>query len=133
MAARTRGDLASEADINNGSYLQFIGNWNVLSYVYAVQGLHAIGANQMASILEACQALIAENTDPSLPDAERYQGLMPNRIIQPDGSITQPPPSPLSEEVLQRIYDLSDQFIDYPDELSKLGVAYYGPLVQNDS
>lgn len=119
----------AEADMNNGSYLQFIGNWGVCTYDYAVQGLHKMGANEMAQILEACQTLIIENTDPSLPDSVRFRDLMPNPIIKPDGSISQPPPSLLPDEVLQRIYDLSDQFTAYPEDLSQLGVSCYGVLV----
>lgn len=122
-----------EADVNNGTYLQFIENWNADSYDYAVQGLRKIGADKMARITEKCHKLVLDNTDPTLPETERFRCLMSNPIINSDGSVTEPPPSPLPENIVQRICDLSYQFMDYPDDVGGLGAAYYGPLVENDT
>src|SRR5262249_6735540 len=50
-----------EADVNNGAYLQFLGNWGRECYVYASQALKKIGAVQMAQIIDRCQALVDEH------------------------------------------------------------------------
>ena len=97
-----------EADVNNGAYLQFLGNWGRESYVYASQGLKKIGALQMASIIDQCQALVDEF-----------------RVTTPGGS--DEAEMVLPDTVCQRILDLSYQFMDYPDDIATLGLAYYGP------
>lgn len=119
-----------EADVNNGTYLQFIENWNAESYDYALQCLKRIGAKRMARIIEKCHELVLKHTDHSLPDFERFRGLMSNPVINADGSTTTPPPSPLPDSAIQEIYDLSYQFMDYPDDIAELGVAYYGPKIE---
>ena len=121
-----------EGDVNNGGYLQFIQNSGILYYVTALRGLRKIGARKMARILEKCQQLVADHTDAALDDATRYQHLMPNPIIRDDGTMTTPSPSPIPEAALQRIYDLSDEFMDYPDDIPSLGTAYYAKLVETD-
>lgn len=122
-----------EADVNNGAYLQFIENWGVASYEYAVQGLRKMGAKTMARIIEKCHKLVLENTDPALDEADRFRGLLSNPIINEDGSLTHPPPSPIPEKAARKIYDLSYEFMDYPDDIETLGCAYYGSLVENDA
>lgn len=114
-----------EADVNNSTYVQFIESWGVESYDYALQCLKNIGAKRMARIIEKCHKLVLKNTDSSLPDSERFRGLISNPLINADGSVTTPPPSPLSESVAQKICDLSYRFMEYPDDLAALGVAYY--------
>ena len=69
-----------EADVNNGTYLQFIGNWDVETYEYAMRCLRNIGAKKMASIIEKCHKLVLKHTDSTLPDAKRFKGLMSNPV-----------------------------------------------------
>ncbi|SMP78262.1 protein of unknown function [Neorhodopirellula lusitana] len=118
-----------EADVSNGTYLQFIENWNVESYDFALQCLKHIGARKMARIIEKCHKLVLKHTDPALPDSERFRDLMSNPVINSDGSMTTPPPSPLPDKVVQKVYALSYRFMDYPDDIAELGVAYYRPKV----
>ena len=121
-----------ESDVNNGAYLQFIGKWGIPSSEYAIAGLLAIGAERMQRIIEECQQLVLDATDPSLPDRERFQNLMRNAVIHPDGRRTPPRQSILPDRIFKRIYDLSYQFMDYPDDVPALGLAYYLPLVEAD-
>lgn len=122
-----------ESDVNNGAYLQFIGNWSVETCEYALRCLQNIGAKKMARIIEQCHSLVLSNTDSTLPDELRFQGLVYNPILNSDGSVTTPEPSQLPEEVIQEIYDLSYRFMDYPDDIEKLGVAYYGRLLDGEA
>lgn len=95
-----------EADVCNGAYLQFLCNWGRESYVYASQSLKKIGALRMAQIVDQCQALIDQNwTDKQLDSAKMHKFL--------------------PEKVLQRILDLSYEFMDYPDDVKVLGMKYY--------
>ena len=107
-----------EADVNNGTYLQFIGNWDVLTYEYALRCLRNIGAKKMARIIEKCHKLVLKHTVSTLPDAKRFKGLMSNPVMNLDGSITTPEPSPLPQNVTQKIYDLSYRVMDYPDDIA---------------
>ncbi len=68
IRCRTNGNAKSprcgdRADVNNGAYLQFLGNWGRESYVYASQALKKIGARRMAQIVDDCQALIDERLE----------------------------------------------------------------------
>lgn len=121
-----------EADVNNGAYLQFLSNWGRESYEYASQGLKRIGANTMARIIDACQALVDEhfNTDANMP--EDFQELMPNPVIDPNGNVIKEGGSVLPDAVLERIYDLSYDFMDYPDDLSELGLRHYRSHIEAD-
>lgn len=56
-----------EADVNNGTYLQFIGNWDVKTYEYALRCLRQIGAKKMARLIEECHKLVLKHTDSTLP------------------------------------------------------------------
>ncbi len=113
-----------EADVNNGGYLQFIENWGLETSRYAIAGLNKIGARNMANLIEECQQLVTKYTDSSLPERERTENWMPNRMINLDGSVWTPPPSPLPEAVQQKIDDLCDLFMDYPDDIATLGLDY---------
>lgn len=118
-----------EADVNNGGYLQFIGNWGLETFTYAVAGLRKINANKMASLVEECQRLVASFADASLPASERFANLMPNPILNRDGTLTTPLQSPIPDEVQQKIDELSYQFMGYPDDIATLGIAYYSSRV----
>lgn len=102
-----------EADVNNGAYLQFLGNWGRESYVYASQALKKIGARRMAQIVDACQALIDERLE------HRDERLTELREILP-------------EEIVARIYDLSYEFMDYPDDVETLAMAFYRSRFEPD-
>ncbi len=99
-----------EADVNNGAYLQFIANWGRDSYRYASQVLKTIGASRMARIIDQCQAFVEEHLDPEGLKFEQLRALLP-------------------EEVVDRVYDLSYEFMDYPDDIAELGLRHYGPFI----
>ena len=121
-----------EADVNNGAYLQFLGNWGRESYTYASQALKKIGALRMSEIIETCQSLVDEYINSETASREQLQALMPNPVIGPDGQIIEPTASVLPEPVLQRIYDLSDELMDYPDDLPQLGRDYYRQYLERE-
>jgi hypothetical protein len=118
-----------EADVNNGAYLQFLANWGRESYVYASQALKKMGAHKMAEIIDRCQALVDEhvNLDAS---PEKTNELMPNAVIARDGECVKEAGSILPELVIDRIYDLSDEFMEYPENLSELGLKHYSRYIQ---
>ena len=118
-----------EADVNNGGYLQFINNWGLNTFTHALAGLRKIGAQKMASLVEECQRLVERYADASLPESERFLNLMPNPILNPDGTLTTPLPSPIPDDVLQKIDELTHQFMDYPDDIATLGIAHYSSKV----
>jgi hypothetical protein len=120
-----------EADVNNGSYLQFIGNWKRESYVYAIQALHKIGARKMAELIENCQALVDEHFDLDSASPEQMWRLMPNDVIR-DGKRIKNPGSVLPEPVLARVYELSYEFMSYPDDVAQIGLKYYGPFLREE-
>jgi hypothetical protein len=122
-----------EADVNNGGYLQFIQNWGLDTFSYAVAGLRKIGAKEMASMIEECQRHVTKYTDSSLPETERFENLMSNQIINLDGTVTNPPPSPIPEKVQRKIDELSYRFMDYPDDIATLGLKYYSTKLSGDS
>jgi hypothetical protein len=122
-----------EADVNNGGYLQFINNWGPDSLEHALAGLQKIGAQKMASLIEECHRLVEMYVDPTLPKDERFRDLMPNPVIDPNGTITIPPPSPIPDAVLEKIDALSYEFMNYPDDIAALGLRYYEPKVLADT
>ena len=122
-----------EADVNNGGYLQFIGNWGLETFRHAVAGLNKINAKKMARLVEKCQHLVDTYADASIPESERFKNLMPNPILNYDGTVTTPPPSPIPDDVLEKIDELSYQFMDYPDDIATLGLAYYSPKVRMEA
>jgi hypothetical protein len=97
-----------EADVNNGAYLQFLLNWHKEAYVYASQALRKIGAHKMAAIIDNCQALVDEHVNYQGKSWEDLHELVPQSVVA-------------------RIYELSYQFMDYPDDVEQLGMKYYGP------
>jgi len=103
-----------ESDVNNGAYLQFLGNWGRETYVYASQALKKIGAMQMAAIVDECQALVDTHLDGK---RRRFMELLDS----------------LPEEVVDRIYELSYAYMSYPDKIDELGMAYYWELVEQEA
>jgi hypothetical protein len=122
-----------EADVNNGAYLQFFVNWGRESYVYASEALKKIGAHKMAEIVDLCQALIDEHFNAEDASHEQWQNLMPNRVIDLKGNqIKDSTESILPEPVLARIYELSYEFMDYPEDLTTLGLNHYREYLERE-
>jgi len=119
-----------EADVNNGGYLQFLSNWGRESYVYASQALKKIGAHKMAQIIDRCQALVDKHFSAEGASPEQMQDLMPNPVIGRDGEMIKEAGSILPDSVVDHIYELSYEFMDYPDDIERLGLKHYGPYLK---
>lgn len=98
-----------EADVNNGAYLQFLGNWGRESYVYASQALKKIGCRRMAELIDACQSLVDEHATSSEQDEHEYLALI----------------GTLPEFVIERTEELSREFMKYPEDLPRQALDYY--------
>ena len=114
-----------EADVNNGGYLQFFVNWGRESYVYASQALKKTGAHTVAAIIDACQALVDEHFDSVGKTPKQRQLLAPNTVLDCRGEVQKGAGSVLPNSVVARLYELSDDFMDYPDDIAELGWKYY--------
>jgi hypothetical protein len=114
-----------EADVNNGAYLQFLSNWGRESYVYASQALKKIGARKMADLIDRCQALMDEHFGSEGQSPADLRQLLPNRVINSDGKLVKEAGSVLPDLVVARINELSYRFMNYPDNLAKLGMKFY--------
>ena len=110
-----------EADVNNGGYLQFLANWGRETYFYASQALKKIGARKMLEIIERCQAIVDEHFDCEGASHEQLRNLMPNPVIGRDGELINATGSILPDSMVDRIYELSYEFMDYPDDIASLG------------
>ena len=121
-----------EADVNNGAYLQFLSNWGRESYVYASQALKKIGAHKMAQIIDRCQAIVDEHFDSAGASYEQIQNLIPNPVIGRNGELVKEPGSILPDAVVDRINELSYEFMEYPEDLPRLGLNYYRHYVKKD-
>jgi hypothetical protein len=136
LAAEWQRELAAlwrlEADVNSGAYLQFLTNWGHASYLYATRALKKIGAHKMAEIIDRCQALVDEHFPTEGKSGDELQRLLPNPVISDDGRLVKHAGSVLPDPVLARIYELSAEFMDYPDKVSELGLAHYRLLVEGD-
>lgn len=129
LAHEWERELASlwrlEADVNNGAYLQFLANWGYDTYGYARAALHKIGAYSMARLIEECQMEVEKYLDCSTATAQELQGLSPGAIVGEDGRIIKEEGSILPEKAINRIMDLSYEFMAYPDDIAALAEAYY--------
>jgi hypothetical protein len=112
-----------EADVNNGGYLQFLQNWGVRSHEYALAALKKIDANRMENLVSECYSILKNEVDPEQLDQDQLLGLLPNEQVGSEG-VVKPEPV-LSQTAMSRIYELSYEFMDYPDDLPTLGSAYY--------
>jgi len=121
-----------EVDGNNGGYLQFLVNWGRESYVYASQALRRIGAHRMADLMDECQRLIDKHFDTETKTQEELQSLMPNPVFGVNWTRIERT-SVLPEAVLARIYELSEELMNYPDDIVELGKRYYGPLIEGEN
>jgi len=136
LAADWQRELAAlwrlEADVNNGAYLQFLANWGRECYVIASRALHKIGAKKMAQIIDQCQALVDEHFPCEGKSQDELEVLLTGIFIDLDGTRTERKDSPLPDTVVARIYELSYEFMDYPDDIAELGLPHYRPLVERD-
>ena len=121
-----------EADVNNGGYLQFFSNWGRESNVYASQAMKMIGARNMAEIIDRCQALVDEHFDSEGKSPEEQKQLSPNAVIDCDGQLIKDAGSVLPEPIVARIYELSYEFMNYPDDIARLGLSYYRSNIEGD-
>lgn len=121
-----------ESEVNSGAYLQFLAWWGLESYAYASQALKKIGAHKMAVIVDRCQALVDEHFDSEGASREDFGKLMPNPAIIRDGQSIESDGSILPDSVLNRIYELSYEFMSYPEDIAQLGWDYYRLKIQGD-
>ena len=121
-----------EADVNNGACLQVLENWGRESYVYASQALKKIGARKMADIVDRRQSLVDEHFEPEGKSLDVLRRLLPNPVIDSDGTLIKDVGSVLPDPIVERINELSYEFMKYPDDLSKLGLQYYRSNIEDD-
>lgn len=121
-----------ESNVNNGAYLQFLQNCGMETYAYASKALKKIGAHRMAEIIDECQALVDEHVDFEGMSVEQKGMLMPNAVINMEGKLIKERGSLLPDSVIKRIYELSYEFMKYPDDVPTLGLAYYAPILRRD-
>lgn len=98
-----------EADINNGGFLQFLGNWGVANHQLTLQALHAIGAPVTQQCLQDMFAVVRRFED------------MPENVDLSDL------PALLTDAEHEQLQELEEAFWDYPEPLNKLMVMHYGP------
>jgi hypothetical protein len=119
-------------EVNNGGYLQFLANHGQEAYQYASRALKAIGAHQMAGMIDRCQALIDEHFVCEGRSSGELARLLPNQVIGCDGWTIKEAGSVLPESVLARVSELSYEFMGYPENVGELAQSHYGPLIEAD-
>ena len=117
--------------VNNGGYLQFLVNHGRETYVYASQAFKKIGAHRMSEIIDVCQALVDEHYPTEGKTQDELSNMMPNQAIR-NGRVVKERGSVLPDEIVSRIYELSYEFMDSPDNVGSLGKRYFGPLIAAD-
>jgi uncharacterized protein DUF4375 len=118
--------------INNGGYLQFLVNWGHETYALASRALHKIGAAKTAKVIDTCQALVDEHfTSEGQTQGDRRK-LLANEILSLQGNVLKEPGSVLPESVLDRLCQLSHEFINFPDDYGLLAQKHYHYLIEND-
>ena len=98
-----------EADINNGGFLQFLGNWGVENHQLTLQALQAIGAPVTQQCLQDMFAVLRRFED--MPENVDFSDL----------------PALLTDAEHEQLQELEEAFWDYPEPLNKLVVMHYGP------
>jgi hypothetical protein len=98
----------AEADINNGGFLQFLGNWGEDNLLVAMAALEAIGAKEAVRILRAMYAVVE-------PYGQTEEVVSLAQL-----------PGLLTEAERDHLYELDQAFWDYPDPLPRLVVEHYG-------
>jgi Domain of unknown function (DUF4375) len=119
-----------DQQMNNGAYLQFLANCGRTAYVYSRQALKNIGAHRMVEIVDTCQALVDEHfPTEGRPQHERSR-LLVNQVLDCQGHTTKEAGSVLPDTVVARVYELSYEYMSYPDDVSELAQRYFGPLIE---
>ncbi|SDD73935.1 DMP19 family protein [Rhodococcus tukisamuensis] len=101
-----------EADINNGGFLQFFGNWGVRNHLTAVAALDLIGACRAAELVRRMHAVIEPYADEVVSPADL--------------------PGLLTESDHDRLQELDEAFWEYPDRLARLVVQHYDAHTHDD-
>lgn len=114
-----------EMDVNNGGYLQFLANWGGESLRYSKSGLNAMGAVTMHKLIEDCESVLSRVADIENLAPQEIDAMLPNSVVGMDGSVVKQAGSTLPAAVLDRLYELSYQFMDYPEDIAKLGIRHY--------
>ncbi|WP_427771133.1 DMP19 family protein [Comamonas thiooxydans] len=99
-----------EADINNGGFLQFLGNWGVENHQLTLQALQAIGAPLTRQCLQDMFAVL-----------KRFEETSENVDFSDL-------PALLTDAEHEQLQELEEAFWDYPEPLNKLVVMHYGPV-----
>lgn len=99
-----------EADINNGGFLQFLGNWGVENDQLTLQALQAIGAPLTRQCLQDMFAVL-----------KRFEETSENVDFSDL-------PALLTDAEHEQLQELEEAFWDYPEPLNKLVVMHYGPV-----
>ena len=93
------------SDVYNGGYIQFIGNWGLVTHRYAVKALENIGAVKKETILKDC-----------------YSALMKYYI---DGKGYTEIRDCIPNAVYQYVLDKSYEFMMDKENVELLGIAFY--------
>lgn len=120
-------------EVNNGGYLQFLSNHGREMYVLASRVLKKIGANKMADIIDRCQALVDEHFPSEGKSHDELNQIIPNQIIGRDGRTIKDSGSVLPDSILNRVRELSYEFMDYPDDVADLAERHFRPLIDSDN
>ncbi len=86
----------------------------------------------MADIVDRCQALVDEHFGSGDPSPERMRGLLPNPVIGREGELLKAAGSILPDSIVDRIHDLSYEFMGYPENLAQLGLEFYRTYLEGD-
>lgn len=104
-----------EADIGNGGFLQFFGNWGERNHLTAVASLDVIGACRAAELVRGMYAVIEPygRSDEVVSLAD-----LPGLLTAADHD---------------RLQELDEAFWGYPDRLARLVVRHYGAAAHDES
>lgn len=119
-----------DQQMNNGAYLQFLANFGRTAYVLSHQALQKIGAYRMVEIIESCQTMIDEHFPTDGRPLRELGQLMINEVIGREGNTVKEAGSVLPEEVIARIYELSYEYMSYPDPVWNLAQSHYGQRIE---
>lgn len=97
-----------EADMNNGGFIQFFGNWGEANCRIALEALRKIGAHQALAIVQRQRDILQR-----LEDDPRLQSMQDIYRL-------------LTEAESEELDELDQAFWEYPDRLAPLGLACYG-------
>lgn len=96
-----------EADINNGGFMQFLCNWGDPTCQLALLALGKIGAARTRAILAEMRGLVDRfEAAPEVIELNDIYGAM-------------------TEAEQARLHALDEAYFDYPDNLARLGLAYF--------